>query len=53
MRRVARSGRAQPAHDPIVAALGVDDEMAARRAVRRAGRRIDDDVHRGKRPKGR
>jgi hypothetical protein len=53
MRRVARSGRAQPAHDPIVAALGVDDEMAARRAVRRAGRRIDDDVRQGKRPKGR
>jgi hypothetical protein len=53
MRRVARSGRAQPADDPIVAALGVDDEMAARRAVRRAGRRIDDDVRQGKRPKGR
>jgi hypothetical protein len=25
-----------PADDPIVAALGVDDEMAARRAIRRA-----------------
>jgi hypothetical protein len=53
MRRVARSGRAQTADDPIIAALGVDDEMAARRAIRRAERRIDDDVRHGKRPKGR
>jgi len=53
LRRIARSARAQTADDPIVAALGVDDEMAARRAVRRAGRRIDDDVRQGKRPKGR
>lgn len=38
MRRTVRTGRAQPSDDPIVAALGVDDEMAARRAIRRAGR---------------
>lgn len=31
-RRTPRS----PANDPIIAALGVDDEMAARRAIRRA-----------------
>lgn len=53
LRRVARSGRAQTTEDPIVAALGVSDEMAARRAIRRAGRRIDDDVRQGTRPKGR
>lgn len=52
LRRVARSGRAQAADDPIIAALGVDDEMAARRAIRRAARQIDD-VGPGKRPKGR
>jgi len=37
LRRLARSDRGQPFHDPIVAALGVDEEMAARRAIRRAG----------------
>lgn len=38
MRRMARSGRARAAGDPIVAALGIDDEMAARRAIRRSRR---------------
>ena len=52
-RRLARDGRARPGDDPIVAALGVDEEMAARRAIRRAERRIDDDVRQGRRPKGR
>lgn len=52
LRRVARAGRAQAADDPIVAALGVNDEMAARRAIRRAGRRIDGDARQGTRPKG-
>ena len=42
MRRMARSGRSHAADDPIVAALGVDDEMAARRAIRRAGRQVRD-----------
>jgi len=37
-RRLARSGRVRAVDDPIVAALGVDDEMAARRAIRRATR---------------
>lgn len=39
LRRVARSSRQRIADDPIVAALGIDDEMAARRAIRRARRR--------------
>lgn len=52
-RRMARSGGARPADDPIVAALGVDDEMAARRAIRRARREIGDDERPGRRPKGR
>ena len=34
--RIARRTQVRPADDPIVAALGVDDEMAARRAIRRA-----------------
>jgi hypothetical protein len=34
--RIARRVTTNPADDPIVAALGVDDEMAARRAIRRA-----------------
>lgn len=35
----------RPADDPIVAALGVDDEMAARRAIRRArSARVADDA---------
>lgn len=38
MRRMARSGRARAAGDPIVAALGIDDVMAARRATRRSRR---------------
>ena len=42
-RRVAPTGRARPSHDPIVAALGVDEEMAARRAIRRATRKVRDD----------
>ena len=36
MRRLARTSRGRAAGDPIVAALGVDDEMAARRAIRRS-----------------
>ena len=54
MRRVARSGRARPSHDPIVAALGVDDEMAARRAIRRAhGKGRDADERPASRPRER
>lgn len=44
MRRVARSGRVRPAADPIVAALGIDEEMAARRAIRHARQRRDGDT---------
>lgn len=36
MRRLARTSRDRAGGDPIVAALGVDDEMAARRAIRRS-----------------
>ncbi len=53
MRRAARSGRMRPADDPIVAALGVDEEMAARRAIRRAQRGIDGHTGPQRRPDGR
>jgi hypothetical protein len=43
LRRGALSSRAQPGDDPIVAALGVDEEMAARRAIRRAIRQNRDE----------
>jgi len=36
VRRMARTGRDRASGDPILAALGVDDEMAARRAIRRS-----------------
>lgn len=36
MRQKARTSRDRAAGDPIVAALGIDDEMAARRAIRRS-----------------
>ena len=52
-RRVTRSSRAHAADDPIVAALGVDDEMAARRAIRRARRQADDGGAPARPPKGR
>jgi hypothetical protein len=53
MRRVALTGRARPSDDPIVAALGVDEEMAARRAIRRAARQLRDDERATKRPRRR
>ena len=53
MRRMPRSSRAHAADDPIVAALGVDDEMAARRAIRRARRQADDGGAPAQPPKGR
>ena len=52
-RRVTRSRQAPAADDPIVAALGVDDKMAARRAIRRAQRQTDEEVNPARRSKGR
>jgi hypothetical protein len=53
-RRRMRGGRVGPGEDPIVAALGVDDEMAARRAIRRATRHLrGGDELLAKRPKRR
>jgi hypothetical protein len=47
--RIARRASTSPADDPIVAALGVDDEMAARRAIRRArATRVSDDPPAGR-----
>lgn len=51
VRRAARTGRAHSVDDPILAALGVDDEMAARRAIRHAGRQLhEEDAAPGERP---
>jgi hypothetical protein len=44
MRRMAFKDRGRAADDPILAALGVDDEMAARRAIRRSLRETPDDA---------
>jgi hypothetical protein len=52
-RRVGRSSRSHAAEDPIVAALGVDDEMAARRAIRRARRQAEDGGPSARPPDGR
>lgn len=54
LRRIAREDRGRASDDPIVAALGVDDEMAARRAIRRSLREATDgDRHPARRPRRR
>ena len=50
MRRLARTSSGRAAGDPIVAALGVDDEMAARRAIRRSLRESAGDAQLPTRP---
>jgi len=54
LRRIAREDRGRAADDPIIAALGVDDEMAARRAIRRSLRETPDaNRHPTRRPRER